>query len=64
MSDLEIHFKQSKNDSPVRKKSWLQVAKYNESYTLFFKQLIRTNGVVVKVSSSKFDYLGSIPDEC
>ena len=32
-------------------KNRLQVAKYNESYTVFFKQLIQNNGLVVKVSA-------------
>ena len=30
----------------------------------FFQQLIRTNGIVVKVSRSEFGDMGSSPDEC
>ena len=46
-------------------KNRLQVAKYNDSYFLFFfQQLIQINGLVVKVSHSESDDLGSIPDEC
>ena len=45
-------------------KNRLQVAKYDESYIVFFRVLIHTNGLVVKVSHSEFGYLGSIPDEC
>ena len=43
-------------------KNQLQVAKYDESYAVFFKQLIRTNGLVVKVSCSEFGDMGSIPE--
>ena len=42
----------------------LQVVKYGESYTVFFKPLIRTNGLVVKTGHSESGVLGSIPDEC
>ena len=63
VSGLDIQLDQSKNNSPVRKKNQLQLAKYGETYTGFFKQLIQTNGLVVKVSSSESGNLGSIPDE-
>ena len=32
--------------------------------TVFFKLLIRTNGLVVKVSRCELGDLGLIPDEC
>ena len=55
MSGLDIQLEKSENDSPVTVvcKDRLQVAKYDKSYTVFFRQLIRTNGLVVKVSSSE-----------
>ena len=43
--------------------NWLQVAKYQNLYTLFFKQLIQTNGLVVKVCCRESGNMGSIPDE-
>ena len=63
LSGLDIQLEQSENDSPVCKKNWLQVAKYDKSYTLLFEQLIRTNGLVVKVCQSELGDLGSIPDQ-
>ena len=42
----------------------LQVAKYDGSYTVFFEQVIRTYGLVVKVSHNESGDMGSIPDEC
>ena len=45
-------------------KNWLQVAKYDESYTVFLKLVIWTYGLVVKVSCSECGNSGSIPDEC
>ena len=45
-------------------KQWLQAAKYDDSHTFFFEQLIRTNGLEVKMSRSDFGDFGSIPDEC
>ena len=44
-------------------KHQLQVAKYDESYTVIFEQLIRTNGLVVKVSHSVSGDMGLILDE-
>ena len=32
--------------------------------TVFFQKCIRTKSLVVKVSSSEFGDLGSVPDEC
>ena len=58
MHGLDIQLEQS---SPVRKQNWLQVEKYNQSYTVF---LGVTYGLVVKVSHSESDDLGSIPDDC
>ena len=43
-------------------KNRFQMANYDESYAVFFNQSIRTNGLVVKVSSSEFGDLGSIPE--
>ena len=40
-------------------KKLLQVAKYDESYPLFFEQLME-----VKVSRRESGDMGSIPDEC
>ena len=45
------------------KKLVAHVAKYDESCTVFFKQLIRTNGLVVKASRRESGHLGSIPDD-
>ena len=47
-------------------KKLLQVAKYNlnESYTIFCKQLKRTNGLVVKVGRCESGDLGLTPDKC
>ena len=45
-------------------KNQLQVAKYDESYTVFFKQLIRSYGLVVKTGCRESGDMGSIPDEC
>ena len=42
----------------------LQVAKYDDSYTVFFKQLIRTNGLVVNTGCRESGDMGSIPDDC
>ena len=39
------------------------MAKYDESYTIFFEQLKRTNGSVVKVSCSESGDMGSSPEE-
>ena len=44
-------------------KNRLQVAKYDESYTAFFEQLIRTSGLVVKVGRRESGDMDSIPDE-
>ena len=63
---LDISLENSKYNSPVSKKNWLQVAKYDESYTVFFEQLIRTNGLVltsVKTDCRESGNMGSIPDE-
>ena len=62
MSGLDIQLEKSKYDSPVRKKNWSQVSKYDESYTVFSLQLIQTNGSVV--SCSEKGDMGSIPGEC
>ena len=64
VSGLDIQLEQSENDNPVRKKNRLQVAKHNASYTVFFGHLIRTYGLVVKVSSRETDDLGSMPARC
>ena len=56
VSGLDIQLKKSEYDSPVRKKILLKVAKYDESYTFFWEQLIQTNGLVVKVSLSELNY--------
>ena len=45
-------------------KNWLQVAKYDESCTIFFAHLIRTNGLVFYVSLRESGNLGLNPDEC
>ena len=45
-------------------KNQLHVAKNDESYTVFFEQLIRTYGLVVKVSCRESGDIGSILDEC
>ena len=45
-------------------KNQLQVAKNDESYTVFFKQLIQTYGLVVKVSCRESGDMGLILDEC
>ena len=45
-------------------KNQLQVAKYNESYTVFFSQLIRTYCLVVNVSCSESVSVGLIPARC
>ena len=49
-------------------KKLLQVAKhfkkYEESYTVFFGRLTRTDGLVVKAGCRKLDDMSSIPDEC
>ena len=48
LSGLDIQLEKSEYNSPVRKKNRLQVAKYDETYTPFLHQLIRTNGLAVK----------------
>ena len=48
VSDPDIQVEKSEYNSPVRKKNRLQVAKYDETYTPFLHQLIRTNGLAVK----------------
>ena len=48
VSCLDIQLEQSENNSLVCKKNPLQVAKYDESYTVFFVEWVRTNGLVVK----------------
>ena len=63
VSGLDIQLEKSEYNSPVRKKNRLQMAKYDESYTVFFQQLIRTNGLVVKTGCRGFGNLGSIPEE-
>ena len=45
-------------------KNRLQVAKYDESYTVFFREWIRTYGLVLKVSSMESGDMGPISDEC
>ena len=45
-------------------KNQLQVAKYEESYTVFFKHLIRTNGLEVKTGCREQGEMSLIPDEC
>ena len=42
----------------------LQIAKYDESYTVFFRRSIRTHGLVVQVSCIESGDLGSIPAGC
>ena len=44
-------------------KNQLQVAKYEESCTVFFLLLIRINGLVVMTGRRALGYLGSISDE-
>ena len=56
ISSLTLIFLYAKNS--------LQVAKCDESYTVFFQQLMRTNGLVVKVNWRESGDLGSITDEC
>ena len=41
----------------------VQLAKYDESYTVFFQFLIRTHGLVVKTGCRESSDMGSIPDE-
>ena len=56
VSGLDIQLEKSEYDSPVPKKiGWRSV---------FFKQWIRTNGSVAKVSRREQGDLGSIPEEC
>ena len=45
-------------------KNQLQVAKYDESYTSFFKQLIWTYGLVVKTGCKESGDMGSNLDDC
>ena len=58
VSGLDIQFEKSEYDSPVCQKNRLQVAKYDESYTVFFETLIRINGSVVKTGCSESDWVG------
>ena len=58
VSGLDIQLEQSEYDSDVPKKNRLQVAKYDDSYKVFFESLIRTKGTIVKVSWSEFEDLG------
>ena len=62
-SGLNNQIEQSKNNSPVRKKS-VAVGEIHKVIHHFFEHLIRTNGLVVKVSCRESGDLGSIPDEC
>ena len=52
------------NTKVLNAKNWLQVAKYDESYTVFFEQLIWTNGLVVKTWCRESGDMGSILEEC
>ena len=64
VSDLDIQLEQSENDSPAREKSGSRLRETTSHiYTVFFSQLIRTFGSVIKVSLSESGNLGSIPDE-
>ena len=63
VSGLDIKLEKSEFNSPVHKKNQLQVAKYDESYTVSFEKVIQTYGLMVKVSHSEFGDLSSIPDE-
>ena len=59
---FDIQPEQSEKDDPISKKidcSNLQVARYN---TVFFDQLIRTYGLLVKMCRESVD-LGLIPGE-
>ena len=62
VSGLDIQLETSEYYSPAR--SRLQVAKYDESYTVFFELLIRINGLVVKTGCRESGDMGSIPEEC
>ena len=42
----------------------LQVAKYDESYTVFFMESRRIYDLLVKMSSRKSGYMGSILEKC
>ena len=45
-------------------KKWLQMAKYYESCTVSFWQIIGTTGLAVEVSRSEFGNLDLTPEEC
>ena len=46
------------------RKNLLQVAKYDDSYYVFFEKSIRTHGLVVNVSRRESGDMGSNPEEC
>ena len=63
VSGLDIQDEKSEYDSPVCKKiscRWLNTT----SHIPFFKQLIRTYGLVVKISRRQSGDMGLILDEC
>ena len=62
-SGVDIQAEQSENDNPARKKRF-QVARNDESYTVFFYGLIRTYGLGVKTSRSELSDMGSILAGC
>ena len=63
---LDIQLERSRVPQSCTQKNQLQVAKYNESYTIFFEHLIRTNGLVVKTGCKLGESgdMGSNPVEC
>ena len=67
VSGLDIQLEKSEYYSPVRKKIRcslnLQVAKYDYPFTVFFTQLIQTNGLVVKTGCLEWGDMGVMPAE-
>ena len=55
LSDLDILLEQSENANPARKKSvqGIKVARYDESYTIYFGRLIRCCGLVVSLIKAR-----------
>ena len=61
VSGLDIQLEQSKNNSPVCQKIGCRWRNTTSHILFFLPELIRTNGLVVKMSSRDSGDLGSIP---
>ena len=57
LSGLDIQIEQSDNDDPALKK-WVKIAKYDESYTVFFgrSESIQTHGLSLSVRATWFRF--------